>query len=185
LERELPRAKGLAPVWPSQRPSSFLAQRETRLIRKTAKEFCDRHRIPCSDIVLSLAGSAVTTGSNIIAIGAFQTGVDSDLGELDNSCYISNIAFQPVSAANFVRVVGVDSDGKLGTFAMDANGTKVPFSSLMDAQKQAVSNRKIEELQATVARQQKQIDALSAGLQKVSAQLEVSKPAPQVVTNKP
>jgi uncharacterized coiled-coil protein SlyX len=68
---------------------------------------------------------------------------------------------------------------------MDANGTKVPFSSLMDAQKQAVSNRKIEELQATVARQQKQIDALSAGLQKVSAQLEVSKPAPQVVTNKP
>jgi uncharacterized coiled-coil protein SlyX len=48
-----------------------------------------------------------------------------------------------------------------------------------------MSNRKIEELQATVARQQKQIDALTAGLQKVSAQLEVSKPAPQVVTNKP
>jgi len=68
---------------------------------------------------------------------------------------------------------------------MDANGTKVPFSSLMDTQKQAMSNRKIEELQATVARQQKQIDALTAGLQKVSAQLEVSKPAPQVVTNKP
>ncbi len=68
---------------------------------------------------------------------------------------------------------------------MGANGTKVPFSSLMDAQKQAMSNRKIEELQATVARQQKQIDALTAGLQKVSAQLEVSKPAPQVVTNKP
>ena len=44
-------------------------------------------------------------------------------------------------------------------------------------------NRKVEELQATVARQQKQIDALSAGLQKVSAQLEVSKPAPQVVGN--
>jgi len=40
-------------------------------------------------------------------------------------------------------------------------------------------------LQATVARQQKQIDALTAGLQKVSAQLEVSKPAPQVVVNKP
>ncbi len=31
--------------------------------------------------------------------------------------------------------------------------------------------------------QQKQIDALTAGLQKVSAQLEASKPAPQVVTN--
>jgi hypothetical protein len=31
--------------------------------------------------------------------------------------------------------------------------------------------------------QQEQIDALTAGLQKVSAQLEASKPAPQVVNN--
>jgi hypothetical protein len=31
--------------------------------------------------------------------------------------------------------------------------------------------------------QQKQIEALTAGLQKVSAQLEASKPAPQVVNN--
>jgi hypothetical protein len=36
---------------------------------------------------------------------------------------------------------------------------------------------------ATIARQQKQIDALTAGLQKVSAQLEVRKPAPQTVLN--
>jgi uncharacterized coiled-coil protein SlyX len=38
---------------------------------------------------------------------------------------------------------------------------------------------------ATIAQQQKQIEALTAGLQKVSAQLEVSKPAPQVVKNNP
>jgi uncharacterized coiled-coil protein SlyX len=44
-------------------------------------------------------------------------------------------------------------------------------------------NRKVEELQATVARQQKQIDALGAGLQKVSTQVEASKPTPQVVNN--
>ena len=44
-------------------------------------------------------------------------------------------------------------------------------------------HRKNEEQQATIARQQKQIDALTAGLQKVSAQLEASKPAPQVVNN--
>jgi Chaperone of endosialidase len=37
--------------------------------------------------------------------------------------------------------------------------------------------------EATIARQQKQIDALSAAVQKVSAQLEASKPAPQVVNN--
>jgi hypothetical protein len=36
---------------------------------------------------------------------------------------------------------------------------------------------------ATALHQQKQIEALTAGLQKVSAQLEASKPAPQVVNN--
>jgi len=44
-------------------------------------------------------------------------------------------------------------------------------------------HRKMEDLEANAARQQKQIEALSAGLQKVSAQLETSKPAPQVVNN--
>ena len=38
-------------------------------------------------------------------------------------------------------------------------------------------------LKAIVAEQQKQIEALTAGLQKVSAQLELSKPAPQVAEN--
>jgi endosialidase-like protein len=37
--------------------------------------------------------------------------------------------------------------------------------------------------EAIIARQQKQIEALSAGLQKVSAQLELRKPAPQTVLN--
>jgi hypothetical protein len=44
-------------------------------------------------------------------------------------------------------------------------------------------HRKNEQQEATIARQQKQIEALTAGLQKVSAQLEVSEPAPQVVSN--
>ena len=39
------------------------------------------------------------------------------------------------------------------------------------------------ELQATTAHQQKQIEALTAGLQKVSAQLELSKPTSQTVLN--
>jgi uncharacterized coiled-coil protein SlyX len=37
--------------------------------------------------------------------------------------------------------------------------------------------------EATIAKQQKQIEALTAGLQKVSAQLEASKPVPQVALN--
>jgi hypothetical protein len=48
-------------------------------------------------------------------------------------------------------------------------------------------HQKVEDLrkdfQATVSRQQKQIEALTAGLQKVSAQLETSKPATQMVEN--
>ena len=52
-------------------------------------------------------------------------------------------------------------------------------------------HKKVEELQATVAQQQKGMEVLTAQLkeqaaqiQKVSAQLEVSKPAPQIVAKK-
>ena len=41
----------------------------------------------------------------------------------------------------------------------------------------------MEQQEAKIARQQQQIEALTAGLQKVSAQLELSKFAPQVVSN--
>jgi len=44
-------------------------------------------------------------------------------------------------------------------------------------------HRKVQELEANAAQQQKQIGALTAGLQKVSAQLELSKAAPQTVGN--
>jgi len=44
-------------------------------------------------------------------------------------------------------------------------------------------HKAVQEQGATIAGQQKQIEALSAGLQKVSAQLELSKPAPQTVVN--
>ena len=51
-------------------------------------------------------------------------------------------------------------------------------------------HRTVQELKSVVAKQkaaaahqQKQIDALTTGLQRVSAQLEASKTAPQVVTN--
>ena len=44
-------------------------------------------------------------------------------------------------------------------------------------------HRKTDKLEATVVRQQKQIEALTEGLQKVSAQLELNKSAPQTVLN--
>src|SRR6266487_3293370 len=44
-------------------------------------------------------------------------------------------------------------------------------------------HRKVQEQDAIIAREQQQIDALTAGLQKVSAQLELSKSVPQTVLN--
>ena len=44
-------------------------------------------------------------------------------------------------------------------------------------------HRKVQQQGAMIAQQQKQIEALTAGLQKVSAQLEVNKAAPQTVAN--
>jgi hypothetical protein len=48
-------------------------------------------------------------------------------------------------------------------------------------------HRKVEDLEkdlrATIVQQQKEIEALTTGLQKVSAQLELRKPTPQKVAN--
>jgi len=46
-------------------------------------------------------------------------------------------------------------------------------------------HRKVQELEANAAKQQKQIAAFAAGLQKVSAQVELSKFAPQTTLNNP
>jgi hypothetical protein len=51
------------------------------------------------------------------------------------------------------------------------------------AKQEATIARQQTSFQSKLAEQQKQIEALTAGLQKVSAQLEASKPAPQVVNN--
>jgi trimeric autotransporter adhesin len=44
-------------------------------------------------------------------------------------------------------------------------------------------HRKVEKLESKIAEQEKKIDALTSGLQRVSAQLEVRKPAPKTVLN--
>jgi hypothetical protein len=46
-------------------------------------------------------------------------------------------------------------------------------------------HRKNEEQAVTIAELQKQIEALTAGLQKVSAKIEMGKPSPQTVLNNP
>ncbi len=60
---------------------------------------------------------------------------------------------------------------------------KVDEQATTIAQQRKDLQASITKLEATAAYQQKQIEALTAGLQKVSAQVEISKPAPQMVLN--
>jgi len=73
-----------------------------------------------------------------------------------------------------------DKEGKPYTVRYDAVNAMLLNEFLKEHRK---NEQQRKDFQATIARQQKQIDALSAGLQRVSAQLEASKPAPQVVNN--
>ena len=69
-----------------------------------------------------------------------------------------------------------DSEGRPETVRYDAVNAMLLNEFLKE-------HGKVEKLETTVAREQKQIEALTAGLQKVSAQLELDKPAPQTVLN--
>ena len=149
------------------------------------------------------AGSNLIDGEGNIYIGAqVQAGdpTEAEFIRIGNDTaftfpydtFIAGIFNRDVDAGTAVAVF-VDATGKLGTISstpLETRGRPEPFPNTSSPKplardpKQAMLNRKVKELQATVARQQKQIDALNAGLQKVSAQLEASKPAPKVVANK-
>ena len=116
-------------------------------------------------------GLGVTSANDVICIGAVGQNVD-------NSCYIGNIhgASVDLGTNQFVRV---DANGKLGTAAVDANGNRVE-----GLEPQAML-RKIEELQATVAQLTIQLKEQADQIQKVSAQVEMSKPATKVASSDP
>ena len=85
-----------------------------------------------------------------------------------------------------------DKNGDIYTVRYDAVNAMLLNEFLKEHQKVEDQDRTLKEqqaiiahlrkdLQATEAQQQKEIERLAAGLQKVSAQLEVSKAAPQTV----
>jgi phage shock protein A len=73
-----------------------------------------------------------------------------------------------------------DSEGKPETVRYDAVNAMLLNEFLKE-------HRKVEQLtkdfESKIAEQQKQIEALTTGLQKVSAQIELAKPATQTVLN--
>jgi hypothetical protein len=119
-----------------------------------------------------IAGGLITTASGVICIG-------NGGGNVSDSCFIGHIQNRPVAAGGNPHFVLVDDTGKLGTAAVDANG-----NTIEGLQPQAML-RKIEELQAMVAQLTTQLKDQAAQIQKVSAQLEVNKPAAKVVFSNP
>jgi len=76
-----------------------------------------------------------------------------------------------------------DKEGKPYTVRYEAVNAMLLNEFLKEHRKNEQQESKIEQQDAKIARQQKQIDVLTEGLKKVSAQLELSKPAPQTVLN--
>jgi hypothetical protein len=130
-----------------------------------------------------IGDSGVAGETNVIAIGGIASS-----GTAYTDVFIGGVFGTSVNLATAVPVF-VDTDGHLGTVLV------ADAPSRQGTQPQAMLNksdhRKLQALQATVARQQKEIAMLTtqlkeqaAQIQKVSAQLEVSKPAPRTVANK-
>ena len=97
--------------------------------------------------------------------------------------FIAGIFDRAVDMGTAVPVF-VDNTGKLGTILVNAVGKKVATPQAMFNESRNQQKR-IAELEGTVARLAGMVKEQAAQIQKVSAQLEVSKPAPQVVTSRP
>src|SRR5438445_290999 len=80
-------------------------------------------------------------------------------------------------------LVARDDRGKPYTVRYEAVNAMLLNEFLKEHRKNEKQETMIEQQEAKIARQQKQIETLTAGLQKVSAQLELSNPAPQTVLN--
>jgi len=149
------------------------------------------------------AGSNLVDGEGNIYIGAqVQAGATNEMEIIrigDDTAFA--FPYDTFIAGIFDRAVDVgtatfvyvDDTGKLGTSPVDAHGNKVavptPQVMLNELLKE---HKKVEEQQASISQLKSEMHAMvaqlkeqAAQIQKVSAQVEVNKPAPQVVASKP
>jgi len=122
--------------------------------------------------------------TNVISIGGIPAS-----GTAYENTYIGGIYGQSVNTATALPVY-VDNDGHLGTSLVNASGQKLRMRSPQAAQHQATLNefqkqqRRITELEATVARLAATVKDQAVLIEKVSAHLELRKPVQRVVVNK-
>jgi trimeric autotransporter adhesin len=81
------------------------------------------------------------------------------------------------------ELVTLDREGRPQTVRYEAINAMLLNEFLKEHRKVESQESRIQQQEATIACQQKQIDALSAGLQKVTAHLEMREAAPQTVLN--
>ena len=143
-------------------------------------------------IVGSGAGGNLVTNGNNVYIGTDVAGPSDEtrfirIGDTtftDFDCFIAGIFGRGIDAGTAV-IVGIDANQKLGTVPINANGKTVPFKPQAMVDESLKQQKRIAELEGTVDRLAAMVKEQAAQIQKVSAQLEVNKPAPQVVANKP
>jgi septal ring factor EnvC (AmiA/AmiB activator) len=68
---------------------------------------------------------------------------------------------------------------------VEEQGCEINKQKMTITQLESTIAEQHERFESKVAQQERQIEALASGLQKVSAQIELSKSAPQVVVNSP
>jgi small-conductance mechanosensitive channel len=76
-----------------------------------------------------------------------------------------------------------DEDGKPTAVRYEAVNAMLLNEFLKEHRKVEEQDRRLQTQETAIAQQQKQIEALTATVQKVSDQIALSKPAPQLVAN--
>jgi uncharacterized coiled-coil protein SlyX len=144
-----------------------------------------------NNIGLGVSAGDNITGDNNIDIGNNGVAGDSGvirIGDVQSRTYIAGIAGREANCDS--PLIGVDPDGRLG-IPRCMSGAPLSFNDLRQEHKKVEEQQAtIIELKSIVAQQQKAMEMLTAQLkeqaaqiQKVSAQIETSKPAPHVVEN--
>jgi len=146
------------------------------------------------------AGINLTTGNGNVCIGAGVAGVAAENGTIrigdttggqsgNLACYIGGVYASGVDV-NTAQSLYVDASGKLGTLLVDATGNKVTVPVPQGTEPQATFNeflkqqKRIAELEGTVAHLAATLKEQTAQIQKVSTQLELSRSTPQQVVLK-
>ncbi|HEY7000328.1 MAG TPA: hypothetical protein VH330_01190 [Candidatus Udaeobacter sp.] len=138
------------------------------------------------------AGANLTTGNQNVYVGQGVSAGDptevrfiriGDTGVTDFDCFIAGIFGREIDAGS-ATIVGIDANQKLGTVAVNANGSRVPFKPQAMLDESLKQQKRITELEGTVERLAAIVKEQAAQIQKVSAQIEMSKSAPRTVANK-